>query len=449
MKASTHFSRFRKSPFFFFTSILLAALVIALLHPREAESGQATVSWIPPTTYTDGTPLTNLAGYKLYYGTASGSYSQVLNVGNVTVDTVTNLTDGLTYYFAATAYDASGVESVLSAEVSKTVPPTVQQYSLTISKSGTGSGTVSSSPAGISCGTGCAASYNSGTIVTLTAAPATGSTFSGWSGGGCVGSGTCIITMNASAAVTASFAANPTTYTITATAGAGGSISPSGTVTVSQGGSQAFTIAPATGYKAVDVKVDGTSVGAVSTYTFSNVTANHTISATFAANPTTYTITATAGAGGSISPSGTVTVSQGGSQAFTLAPATGYKAVDVKVDGTSVGAVASYSFSNITANHTISATFAANQNTYSITATSGGGGSISPSGTVTLSKGLSKTFAIAPAAGYIVADVKVDGVSVGAVTSYKFANVTANHTIKAIFAITSSVSSTVTVGDQN
>jgi len=71
------------------------------------------------------------------------------------------------------------------------------------------------------------------------------------------------------------------TFTITATAGAGGTIAPSGTVTVEYGKDQTFTITPNTGYHILDVKVDGSSVGAVSTYTFTNVTANHTIEATF------------------------------------------------------------------------------------------------------------------------------------------------------------------------
>lgn len=74
------------------------------------------------------------------------------------------------------------------------------------------------------------------------------------------------------------------TYTITATAGANGSISPSGLVTVSNGGFQQFTITPNTGYYITDVRVDGLSVGAVSSYTFSNITANHTITASFAHN---------------------------------------------------------------------------------------------------------------------------------------------------------------------
>ena len=72
-----------------------------------------------------------------------------------------------------------------------------------------------------------------------------------------------------------------TTYTITATAGEGGKIEPSGEVVVNEGDSQTFTITPYTGYEISDVVVDNVSVGVVSSYTFVNVTANHTIQATF------------------------------------------------------------------------------------------------------------------------------------------------------------------------
>jgi hypothetical protein len=71
------------------------------------------------------------------------------------------------------------------------------------------------------------------------------------------------------------------TYSITATAGPGGSISPSGAVTVKSGDSATFTITPNSGYAISDVKVDGKSVGVVTSYTFTNVTADHTIEATF------------------------------------------------------------------------------------------------------------------------------------------------------------------------
>ena len=92
------------------------------------------------------------------------------------------------------------------------------------------------------------------------------------------------------------------------------------------------------------------------TYTFTNVTAAHTISASFAVT-STYTISASAGSGGSISPSGNVQVQKGASRTFTITPYKNYKVRNVLVDGISVGAVKSYTFSNVQANHSISATF--------------------------------------------------------------------------------------------
>ena len=117
-----------------------------------------------------------------------------------------------------------------------------------------------------------------GTPVTLTATPDASSVFSGWSGG-CGSSLTCTVTMNSNTTKTAAF--NLKTYTITATAGANGSISPAGTNTVNHGASPTFTITPAAGYRVAAVTVDGTSVGTVTSYTFSNVTASHSITASF------------------------------------------------------------------------------------------------------------------------------------------------------------------------
>src|SRR2546427_311984 len=219
----------------------------------------------------------------------------------------------------------------------------------------------------------------------------------------------------------------PSTFAISASGGSGGSISLSGPVTVNSGANQTFTITPDTGYHVADVLVDGSSVGAVTTYTFTNVTANHTIAASFTIN--TYAIAASAGANGSISPSGNVLVTYGANQTFTITPDTGYHVADVLVDGSSVGAVTSYTFTNVTANHTVAASFAIN--TYSIAASAGATGNITPSGNVSVTYGANRTFTITPDTGYHVADVLVDGSSVGAVISYTFTNVTVNHTIAA------------------
>jgi predicted ester cyclase len=154
--------------------------------------------------------------------------------------------------------------------------------------------------------------------------------------------------------ILATFAAN-TGYTITATAGSNGSISPSGAVTVLQGANQTFTITPAAGYRVADVLVDGKSVGAKTSYTFYLVRADHTISASFM--PDVYTITATAGANGSILPSGAVTVNRGDNATFTITPDAGHRIQRVVVDGDNKGAITSYTFKKIRANHTINAYF--------------------------------------------------------------------------------------------
>ena len=83
-------------------------------------------------------------------------------------------------------------------------------YDLTVAKGGSGAGTVTSTPAGIECGSTCSASFELGTQVTLTAQPATGSRFIGWSGAGCSGAGPCEVTMSQARLVDATFAArNP------------------------------------------------------------------------------------------------------------------------------------------------------------------------------------------------------------------------------------------------
>lgn len=98
------------------------------------------------------------------------------------------------------------------------------QFVLTVTKAGNGSGTVTSAPSGINCGTDCTESVAAGTIVTLTAAPAASSTFTGWTGGGCTGTAPCAVTVNAATAVTATFALTTHTLTVARTGTGGGSV---------------------------------------------------------------------------------------------------------------------------------------------------------------------------------------------------------------------------------
>jgi hypothetical protein len=86
--------------------------------------GTATLSWLPPTENTDGSTLTNLAGYNIYYGTEAGNYTEAITIDNpgIAEYVVDNLPPGNTYYFVITAFDSSGNESEYSTMGSKTIP---------------------------------------------------------------------------------------------------------------------------------------------------------------------------------------------------------------------------------------------------------------------------------------------------------------------------------------
>jgi uncharacterized repeat protein (TIGR02543 family) len=229
------------------------------------------------------------------------------------------------------------------------------------------------------------------------------------------------------------FRSGVTVYTITASAGSNGSISPSGSVSVNSGASQSFTISPSTGYHVDSVLVDGVNQGSVTGYTFSAVTAGHTIRAVFRVNQ--YQIVAAAGSNGSLSPLGTATVNYGGNQTYAFTPSTGYHVDSVIVDGVNQTSASSYAFTNVIASHTIRVTFLIN--TYTITATAGANGLINPSGTVAVNYGGSQTFDFIPSTGYHVDSILVDGVNQPLAASYAFTNVTANHTVRVAFKINS------------
>jgi hypothetical protein len=164
-------------------------LLLALSGPARAE--QVSLAW-------DANSETDLGGYKLYYGTASQAYSHVINVGKNSEVTVNNLSQGVTYFFAVTAFNMQGAESDYSNELHKTV---LRQYRLTVNKRGSGDGNITGE--GINCGADCDQWVDEGTPVTLTVDPEPGSVFAGWSGDDCSGVGECTITLNADKIVTA------------------------------------------------------------------------------------------------------------------------------------------------------------------------------------------------------------------------------------------------------
>ncbi|MBE7448133.1 MAG: DUF4215 domain-containing protein [Kofleriaceae bacterium] len=114
---------------------------------------------------------------------------------------------------AFTGWSGSGCSGTGTCTVTMTAARAVTatfvpSFLLTVTRDGSGTGTVTSSPGGITCGGDCTEAYNNGTVVTLTAVADAGSTFMGWSGSGCSGTGTCVVTMSAARNVTATFAQN-------------------------------------------------------------------------------------------------------------------------------------------------------------------------------------------------------------------------------------------------
>ncbi|MGC9964446.1 MAG: hypothetical protein ABSE08_03480 [Syntrophobacteraceae bacterium] len=478
-----HCRRFKRSCCFRLGPAIILTLTSLFSLSATSYSAQVEMTWAPPQTYL-------ALGYKVYYGNQSRNYPWVIDAGANIIYTITGLSETQAYYFAVTAYTTNS-ESVFSEELicyfikaattangqitpgsstpvgagssqafsiapdngysisdvlidgvsvgpvsqytfsnvtaGHTISAAFAQNTYTITSTAGANGTISPSAA-------VALNYGANQSFTITAA--TGYKVSDvLIDGVSVGPVSQYTFSNVTAGHTISAAFTQNTYTITSTAGANGTISPSSAVALNHGANQSFTITAATGYKVADVQVDGSSVGALTNYTFSNVSAGHTISATFAQN--TYTITPTAGANGTISPSAAVALNYGANQSFTITPATGCTVSGVQVDGKTVGALTSYTFSNVTANHTISASFA--QNTYTITSTAGANGTISPSGSLSVPSGASKTFTISPAARYRISNVSVDGRSIGAASSYTFTKVTASHTISATFALSGRV----------
>ncbi|MDD3777565.1 MAG: hypothetical protein PHN32_08170, partial [Actinomycetota bacterium] len=192
----------------------------------------------------------------------------------------------------STTFTMPGANVTVTANFALIPPDT---YTLTMAENPAGSGTASDQT-----GTG---PYEEDETVNILATPAAGYQFVNWtsSGGGTFGDAsdpsTTFTMPGANVTVTANFELIPDgplpgpgptitvagimDYTITASSGSGGSISDEGITTLAEGESKTYTITPKDGYQISEVVVDGSSIGAVETYTFSNVSADHTIHVDF------------------------------------------------------------------------------------------------------------------------------------------------------------------------
>ena len=241
---------------------------------------------------------------------------------------------------------------------------------------------------------------------------------------------------NVSADQTISATFRQISYSITASAGNGGSISDAGTTVVLCGNNKTYTITANEGYMISDVLVNNASVGAVTSYTFSNVSADATIEARFEEIPAGQIVINinSDSEGGEVSPTGAQTIEGGSDFSFTVTPDNCYEIGAVTVNGQQITLDEnnSYTIENVSEEQYVNVTF--NQLSYTITASAGNGGTISDAGESNVLCGDDKTYTITANEGYVISDVVVDGTSMGAISTYTFENVIENgHTIAVSF----------------
>ena len=254
--------------------------------------------------------------------------------------------DGGTYGIGIDAADNVYLSQDSYAVIRRIYFASTVSYTLSTATAGTGSGTVSGG-----------GTYSAGTSVSVSAIADAGSIFSGWTGPDAAECGTGTVAMDSDKSCTATFTLN--TYTVTPSAGANGSITPSVPQTVGYGNTAMFTVTPDTGYGvSVGGSCGGTLVG--NTYTTAAITGDCTVDVSFSSGTSGTISTVTAGANGTISPSGPQTVSYGDMVTYTLTPDPGY---DVTVGGTCFGTLVdnggtyTYSTNAITGDCTVNVTF--------------------------------------------------------------------------------------------
>jgi len=229
------------------TRRLMAVFLLLLtvtLEPRAVIAGQLNLSWIDATI--------DELGFSVERSTDTINFSEIATTGaGITAYADPSVVDSTTYCYRVRAYN-----SVAYSDYSNTACGTTGQTdSLAVVKLGQGSGTVIGAPSGIICGASCSANYPSNTAVTLTATPATGSVFSGWTGGGCSGTGTCTIALTANTSVQGQFDLVPESLTVSASGSGTVSSAPSGiscgatcAASFPYGSTVTLTATPAAGY---------------------------------------------------------------------------------------------------------------------------------------------------------------------------------------------------------
>jgi hypothetical protein len=230
-------------------------LLLIPLSVQNVHGADVTLAWDP-------NPEANLKGYRVYYGSASGNYTFMVDAGNCTSLTISGLEAGKTYYFAATAYGPAGEESGMSHELRYGTPrPDSPFLSPTKASEDTASYTINASagPNGSISSSGNVVFRRRISDKLRYDTPRPDSNF---------------LSPTKASGDTAS-------YTINASAGPNGSISSSGNIAVSRGSSKTFIIRPNRGYRIGRVNIDGVYINYITSHTFTQINANHTIRAEF------------------------------------------------------------------------------------------------------------------------------------------------------------------------
>jgi PKD repeat protein len=326
--------------------------VLMVFFTTNAFAGQVNLAWNASSG--------PVSGYKVYYGTASGSYSSNMNAGNSTTATVASLADGSTYYFAVKAYDSAGNESGFSNEVSKPLTVAAPVASFSADKtSGTAPVTIN------------LADTSTGTI-----------TSRAWD----LGDGT---TSTAQSVAKTYSAAGTYTVKLTVT-NVGGSATATKTISVTAPTVAApvasFSATPTSGTAPLLVTLTDTSTGTVSTRTWDlgdgTTSTSQSVAKTYS-SAKTYTVKLTvSNAGGSSTTTKTITASASTPVAnFTASPTSGVAPLPVTFSNTSTNAVSySWKFGDGTTStaQTPSKTYA-NAGTYTVTLTATGSSGTTPS----------------------------------------------------------------------
>ena len=242
--------------------------------------------------------------------TCGADCSESVTPGSQLTLTATTTT-GSTFTGWSGACSGTGTCTVtMSAARTVTATFTLTPVTLSVTKSGAGAGTVSSAPAGITCGADCSESVAPGAQLTLTASPATGSTFAGWSGG-CSGTGTCTVTVNAATAVTATFNLVPMTLSLTKNGSGTGTVT-SAPAGIACGTDCSETVAPGTQLALTASAASGSTFAGWSGACSNTGTCTVTVNAATAVTATFNLVPVTLSVARSGSGSGTVTSAPAG-----------------------------------------------------------------------------------------------------------------------------------------